>query len=951
MISHTAGRRGERATSTRQFLQALGLLMALLVVFLWKPLTTNGYYAPSDLLQSSPLLDTAPDDYRIGNVLLTDPVQQMLPWLEWNRDQLRSGDLPVWNPYNAGGTPHLASMVSAVFSPFSAPHYLLGFRAALVVTAGLKLLVLGLFTYLYLRRVRVSHLGGLVGGVAFMFSGFHILWLSWPHAAATVCLPVGLWLAEVALAAPSPARARMAWGGYALAVAASLFGGHPETMFFAWGLVLAYVPLRLLLSADLRTAAVRRVAQFRDFVVAGALGVALAGIQLLPFWEYLSRSTSYVEGAKRGTAHFEPRFSALHFFPNLFGGPHQQYNDPAQLATALRFGDMPVQSNYNESVSFYIGAIVLLLAGLGVASLLRRRRFVPIFMTVAAALWVAYAHDLGGPTRWLASLPLFELSPRNRTHSIWLFSVACLAGFGIDAVWGARSRRQRMVVTLGVGAAATLVLAIAVAAKRDILDRTHEVAGSLAATPLAEASVHPHLKFVAITFAVAVAAIAVFVAFGRDHRIRVASGVVVIGMIFTQSGWLLRSYNPTVAPGYFFPETPDTELLAGTVGTEVVATGALLSADTNLWYRLRSPDSYDGLGVFRPDNLRRRLTALAAAGSPQAVKLANERYVDTLGVRYVVSQVYPFALPAATLPSGPEFVATLDGLHTMSVYAVPTPGVDGSPCVVNLELIDVASTATVATGSAPCRLPFTTIDFPTVDASNGRSYLARFSGTAQVGGLVPWAGGMTGLRQLDGPDQVALFRVPNSPPRYFSPGAAAPAGTDDDALGRMLDPSFDMDSVALIHAPVTSNQGRPGRVEVLSEQPTEIRLRVTRPGPGWMVAMQTSYPGWEATVDGRPTPLHRADYAYSAVEVGAGTSEVVLRYRPSSVRYGLAATGSSAVALAGWVAFPLLAGRRRRRRSRSEPAGVGLEPDAGQKAMPESSETITPASQVPHNLG
>ena len=74
---------------------------------------------------------------------------------------------------------------------------------------------------------------------------------------------------------------------------------------------------------------------------------------------------------------------------------------------------------------------------------------------------------------------------------------------------------------------------------------------------------------------------------------------------------------------------------------------------------------------------------------------------------------------------------------------------------------------------------------------------------------------------------------------------------------------------------------------MLSESPTEVRLRVHRDQPGWVVALRTHYPGWTAQVDGRSVPLLRANVAFSAVEVGAGTREVVLRYHPTSVRLGV----------------------------------------------------------------
>ncbi len=76
-------------------------------------------------------------------------------------------------------------------------------------------------------------------------------------------------------------------------------------------------------------------------------------------------------------------------------------------------------------------------------------------------------------------------------------------------------------------------------------------------------------------------------------------------------------------------------------------------------------------------------------------------------------------------------------------------------------------------------------------------------------------------------------------------------------------------------------------------------------------ALQTYYPGWEATVDGRAAPLRRANVAFSAVPVPAGTSEVVLRYAPRSVRYGVAVSGVSLVVALGLLAATLGGGRHR----------------------------------------
>ena len=59
----------------------------------------------------------------------------------------------------------------------------------------------------------------------------------------------------------------------------------------------------------------------------------------------------------------------------------------------------------------------------------------------------------------------------------------------------------------------------------------------------------------------------------------------------------------------------------------------------------------------------------------------------------------------------------------------------------------------------------------------------------------------------------------------------------------------------------------------------------------------TDYPGWEADVDGTATPILRANLAFRAVAVPAGSHRVTMTFRPSSARNGLILSGLSAVAI------------------------------------------------------
>lgn len=55
---------------------------------------------------------------------------------------------------------------------------------------------------------------------------------------------------------------------------------------------------------------------------------------------------------------------------------------------------------------------------------------------------------------------------------------------------------------------------------------------------------------------------------------------------------------------------------------------------------------------------------------------------------------------------------------------------------------------------------------------------------------------------------------------------------------------------------------------------------------GYLFLADTWYPGWVASVDGKETPLYRADYVFMAVKVPAGEHDVILEYKPASFIFG-----------------------------------------------------------------
>jgi hypothetical protein len=85
-----------------------------------------------------------------------------------------------------------------------------------------------------------------------------------------------------------------------------------------------------------------------------------------------------------------------------------------------------------------------------------------------------------------------------------------------------------------------------------------------------------------------------------------------------------------------------------------------------------------------------------------------------------------------------------------------------------------------------------------------------------------------------------------------------------------------------------------GNVTVIADEPEQIVVRTASPSSTTLTIADTYYPGWRASLDGRPVDLGPVERLFRGVQVPAGEHQVELRYAPLSLQIGL---WSSAVGL------------------------------------------------------
>ncbi len=184
---------------------------------------------------------------------------------------------------------------------------------------------------------------------------------------------------------------------------------------------------------------------------------------------------------------------------------------------------------------------------------------------------------------------------------------------------------------------------------------------------------------------------------------------------------------------------------------------------------------------------------------------------------------------------------------------------------------------------------------------------------------------LPGLRLAYQDADARIYRNENALPRAFLVDRQRTVDGAHAALATVIDPTFDARHVAV------TERALPGLAQAGgSETPTDGSARITGYGDehavvatsaarrSLLVLTDVHFPGWKATLDGKPVDIEQVDYLLRGVVVPAGRHTIEFRYEPVSWRIGwivslLALLAVGGTALAGW---------RARRRSRAAPAAA-----------------------------
>ncbi len=130
-----------------------------------------------------------------------------------------------------------------------------------------------------------------------------------------------------------------------------------------------------------------------------------------------------------------------------------------------------------------------------------------------------------------------------------------------------------------------------------------------------------------------------------------------------------------------------------------------------------------------------------------------------------------------------------------------------------------------------------------------------------------------------------VYSYADAPPRWRLAQEAIAIADPEAQLSAIKVKHFDPEREVVVDRRVdlpAATGEEPGRVTLVDERPTRITLRAACPGPRVLVLADAWYPGWSVKIDGRPTELLRANYAFRGVALPAGEHTVTFSFRPAA---------------------------------------------------------------------
>lgn len=167
-----------------------------------------------------------------------------------------------------------------------------------------------------------------------------------------------------------------------------------------------------------------------------------------------------------------------------------------------------------------------------------------------------------------------------------------------------------------------------------------------------------------------------------------------------------------------------------------------------------------------------------------------------------------------------------------------------------------------------------------------------------------WVDGDKPTAYMDGyplifPDRLKTLKDV-LPRAYFVPKMRMPKEDGEHLLNIYYDESFEPRKEVLLYEEVDFKESThfKGTVEQVIYRPNHVTVKTSQEGSGFLVLMDSYFPGWTVKVDGAEKPILRANHFYRAVQLDTGQHTLEFDYVPEGMKAGWVISGISVFLIA-----------------------------------------------------
>lgn len=595
------------------------VLFLAIVFFFFKGFFLHGLLPiPADTLVGlyHPFRDVFAKEYPRGvpfkNFLITDPIRQTYPWRFLAISLEKKLQLPLWNPYSFSGYPLMANMQSSAWYPLNIFLFLLPFSLGWSLLIFLEPLLAGLFTYGYLKNLKISSLGSFLGAFTFSFSGFFVAWFAWGNL-----LHIALWLPLMLLSVDKlfGTTEKVRW--FALLVLSLVFSflaGHAQLFFYVGLSAFLYFLFHVFISQE-------KIKYLGIGVLSIIFFLILTTIQLIPTVQLIFLSARNIDQANWHIAGwFIPYQHLIQFIvPDFFGNP----------ATLNYWGVW----NYGEFIG-YVGILPLIL-GLSAIVFVRAKKIYFFAILFIASLLFALPTFLG-KLPFLYNIPFIDSSQPTRLLLLVDLSLAVLSGYGFDFL---QKAQKKLLFIWGVFGLIFLGIWTVVLMHTKFLPQV--------VTSNILVAKH-NLIFPTTIFASALILIVLFIFIEKrlSYRLKVVFLSIILLVAVVDQIRFAEKFNPFTPKDYLYPQSTTISFLQSHIGGYRFMTtdSEIMPPNVSDMYRLQSIEGYDPLyikqyGEFIAAMQRNEPDISGPFGFNRIITPhdISSPLINLLGVKYVLS--------------------------------------------------------------------------------------------------------------------------------------------------------------------------------------------------------------------------------------------------------------------------------------------------------------------------